>query len=102
MLKTFYRVGCDRCGVVFEVEEGELAGDAVRCPHCGALSTPKNAAPVEYVVLQDCEIRDWERIGMLSNAVQDLLLKALESGRAPRELLPIIAKLRDVGALICL
>ena len=53
------------------------------------------------VRLGDCEIRDWERFGQLSAATQERILQALESGMAPRELYPLLLKLKETGALIC-
>ena len=74
------RIPCPKCGFVVEVGPGELAVE---------------------VRLYDCEVRDWERIGALSTAVQQRVLQAVESGRAPKELWPLLVKLRDSGALIC-
>jgi len=53
------------------------------------------------VRLGDCEIRDWERFGQLSPTNQERVLQALESGMAPRELYPLLLKLKETGALIC-
>jgi hypothetical protein len=53
------------------------------------------------VRLGDCEIRDWERFGQLSSTNQERVLQALESGLAPREIYPLLLKLKEMGALIC-
>ncbi|AAL62616.1 P. aerophilum family 562 protein [Pyrobaculum aerophilum str. IM2] len=86
---------CRTCG---EEVEAVSKGDA-KCPKCGG--------PVEFyggkevVKLLDCEIRDWERIAVLSPTAQQMVLQALESGTAPKELYPLLLKLKDAGALIC-
>jgi hypothetical protein len=73
----------------------------VRCPHCN-LSIDPSGFTIDLVVrLGDCEIRDWERFGQLSSTNQERVLQALESGLAPREIYPLLLKLKEMGALIC-
>lgn len=73
---------CRTCG---EEVEAMSKGDA-KCPKCGG--------PVEFyggkevVKLLDCEIRDWERIAVLSPTAQQMVLQALESGTAPKSSTP--------------
>ncbi len=73
----------------------------VGCPSCN-LSIDPSGFTVDLVVrLGDCEIRDWERFGQLSSTNQERVLQALESGLAPREIYPLLLKLKEMGALIC-
>lgn len=73
----------------------------VRCPSCN-LSIDPGGFTIDLVVrLGDCEIRDWERFGQLSSTNQERVLQALESGLAPREIYPLLLKLKEMGALIC-
>jgi len=49
----------------------------------------------------DCEIRDWERLGALPLSMQDSILEAIQSGKVPKSLLPLIRRLRDAGIVVC-
>jgi len=73
----------------------------VRCPSCNLSIDPSGFAIDLVVRLGDCEIRDWERFGQLSSTNQERVLQALESGLAPREIYPLLLKLKEMGALIC-
>jgi len=73
----------------------------VMCPRCKLFIDPGGFAFDLVVRLGDCEIRDWERLGRLSSTNQERILQALESGLAPRELYPLLLKLKEMGALIC-
>lgn len=73
----------------------------MRCPSCNLSIDPSGFAIDLVVRLGDCEIRDWERFGQLSSTNQERVLQALESGLAPREIYPLLLKLKEMGALIC-
>jgi hypothetical protein len=99
LVKVFKGV-CPNCGNLLTVEE--VPGmKKVRCPSCNLSIDPGGFAIDLVVRLGDCEIRDWERFGQLSSTNQERVLQALESGLAPRELYPLLLKLKEVGALIC-
>jgi hypothetical protein len=91
---------CPNCGSLLAVEE--VPGvKKVRCPSCN-LTIDSSSFAIDLVVrLGDCEIRDWERFGQLSSTNQERVLQALESGLAPREIYPLLLKLKEMGALIC-
>ncbi len=99
LVKVFKGV-CPNCGSPLAVEEVPGVRE-VRCPRCYLLIDPGRFAIDLVVRLGDCEIRDWERIGQLSSTNQERVLQALESGLAPREIYPLLLKLKEVGALIC-
>ncbi|MCY0890297.1 MAG: hypothetical protein OWQ51_04855 [Pyrobaculum arsenaticum] len=101
MQVVFHAVKNCKCGNVVYVEVPQREELSIRCPKCGASVQFSVDEFVEEVKLRDCEVRDWERIGALSTTVQQMVLQALESGRAPKGLWPLLVKLRDVGALIC-
>ena len=91
---------CPKCGSPLAIEE--VPGvRGVRCPSCNLFIDPGGFALDVVVRLGDCEIRDWERIGRLSSTNQEKILQALESGLAPREIYPLLLKLKEMGALIC-
>jgi hypothetical protein len=73
----------------------------VRCPRCNISIDPGCFGFDLVVRLGDCEIRDWERFSQLSSTNQERILQALESGLAPREIYPMLLKLKEMGALIC-
>jgi len=91
---------CPNCGSPLAVEEVPGVKD-VRCPSCNVSIEPGSFGFDLVVRLGDCEIRDWERFGQLSSTNQERVLQALESGLAPRELYPLLLKLKEMGALIC-
>jgi hypothetical protein len=91
---------CPKCGSPLAVEEVPGVKD-VRCPSCNVSIEPGSFGFDLVVRLGDCEIRDWERFGQLSSTNQERVLQALESGLAPREIYPLLLKLKEVGALIC-
>ncbi len=99
LVKVFKGV-CPHCGRPLAVEEVPGVRE-VRCPSCNLFIDPGGFAFDLVVRLGDCEIRDWERFGQLSSTNQGKILQALESGLAPRELYPLLLKLKEVGALIC-
>ncbi|ABL88549.1 hypothetical protein Pisl_1389 [Pyrobaculum islandicum DSM 4184] len=80
---------------------GDGAGCYICSPHCGQPADVNKCERDSVVKLGDCEIRDWDRVATLSPTVQQMVLQALESGRAPKELYPILLKLREIGALVC-
>lgn len=49
----------------------------------------------------DCEVRDWERFGILPLSIQEAVLEAIAAGKVPRSLLALMARLRDAGIVIC-
>jgi len=91
---------CPKCGNPLAVEEVPGVKE-VRCPRCNLSIDPGGFGFDLVVRLGDCEIRDWERFGQLSSTNQERVLQALESGLAPREIYPLLLKLKEVGALIC-
>jgi hypothetical protein len=91
---------CPNCGSPLAVEEVPGVKD-VRCPSCNVSIEPGSFGFDLVVRLGDCEIRDWERFGQLSSTNQERVLQALESGLAPREIYPLLLKLKEMGALIC-
>ena len=91
---------CPHCGSPLAVEEVPGVKE-VRCPRCNVSIEPGNFGFDLVVRLGDCEIRDWERFGQLSSTNQERVLQALESGLAPREIYPLLLKLKEMGALIC-
>jgi len=91
---------CPTCNAPFYVEEVPGVKNA-RCPNCSSVIESQGFAIDVVVRLGDCEIRDWERFGQLSPMNQERVLQALESGVAPRELYPLLLKLKETGALIC-
>jgi Zn-finger nucleic acid-binding protein len=99
LVKVFKGV-CPHCGRPLAVEE-EPGVRGVRCPRCHLFIDPGGFAIDLVVRLGDCEIRDWERIGRLSSTNQEKILQALESGMAPREIYPLLLKLKEMSALIC-
>ncbi|ACB40772.1 hypothetical protein [Pyrobaculum neutrophilum] len=98
-LATLLRGVCSRCGRPFLLEASP--GLSVFCPSCGHPIDEARCERTSVVKLGDCEVRDWDRLAALSPTTQQMVLQALESGRAPRELYPVLLKLREVGALIC-
>jgi Zn-finger nucleic acid-binding protein len=91
---------CPNCGSPLAVEEVPGVKE-VRCPRCYHLIDP-GSFDIDLVVrLGDCEIRDWERFGQLSSTNQEKILQAMESGMAPREIYPLLLKLKEMSALIC-
>jgi hypothetical protein len=99
-LVKVFKGACPKCGSPLTVEEVP-GGRGVRCPSCNLSIDPGGFAFDLVVRLGDCEIRDWERFGQLSSTNQERVLQALESGLAPRELYPLLLKLKEMGALIC-
>jgi len=99
LVKVFKGV-CPKCGSPLTVEEVPGVRE-VRCPSCNLSIDPSGFAFDLVVRLGDCEIRDWERFGQLSSTNQERVLQALESGLAPREIYPLLLKLKEMGALIC-
>jgi len=99
LVKVFKGV-CPKCGGSLTVEEVPGVKE-VRCPRCNLSIDPSDFTIDLVVRLGDCEIRDWERFGQLSSTNQERVLQALESGLAPRELYPLLLKLKEMGALIC-
>lgn len=55
----------------------------------------------EETVVLDCEVRDWERFGLLPTTTQETVLEAIQGGRIPRELLPLMTRLRNYGVVVC-
>jgi len=49
----------------------------------------------------DCEIRDWEKFGALPQSTQKAVLEAIQSGKVPKDLLPLMKRLKEVGVVIC-
>jgi len=92
---------CPNCGGEVVVEVEKKTPVVVNCRLCDSQVVVGAEELVEDVRLFDCEVRDWDRIAVLSGKAQQMVLQAVESGRAPKELLPLLVKLRDVGALIC-
>ena len=92
---------CPNCGDEVVVEVEKKSPVVVNCRRCGSQVVVGVEELVEEVRLFDCEVRDWDRIAALSGKAQQMVLQAVESERAPRELLPLLVKLRDVGALVC-
>ena len=99
LVKVFKGV-CPNCGSPLAVEEVPGVKE-VTCPSCNLSVDPGGFAFDLVVRLGDCEIRDWERFGQLSSTNQERVLQALESGLAPREIYPLLLKLKEMGALIC-
>jgi hypothetical protein len=99
-LLKFLKVSAPSVVVLLAVEEVPGVKE-VRCPRCNLSIDPGGFGFDLVVRLGDCEIRDWERFGQLSSTNQERVLQALESGLAPRELYPLLLKLKEVGALIC-
>ena len=99
-LVKVFKGACPKCGSSLTVEEVP-GGRGVRCPSCNLSIDPGGFAFDLVVRLGDCEIRDWERFGQLSSTNQERVLQALESGLAPREIYPLLLKLKEMGALIC-
>ncbi len=91
---------CPSCKAPLSVEEVPGVSNA-RCLNCGSVIELQGFVIDVMVRLGDCEIRDWERFGQLSPTNQERVLQALESGMAPRELYPLLLKLKETGALIC-
>jgi len=53
------------------------------------------------VEVVDCEIRDWERFALLPLSTQNTILEVIQSGRIPKDLLPLMTRLRDAGIVVC-
>ncbi|ACB40407.1 hypothetical protein [Pyrobaculum neutrophilum] len=89
---------CPICGVEFRPEVKSIDdGEAeVRCPN-GHVFT----IHIDNDAVFDCEIRDWERFGLLPQTIQHAVLEAIQSGRIPRELRPLMTRLKDAGVVVC-
>lgn len=56
----------------------------------------------EATSLLDCEVRDFETFSALvPPSLQQAVLDAIRSGSAPRELLPLLNRLKAAGVLVC-
>jgi len=53
------------------------------------------------VEVVDCEIRDWERFALLPLSTQNAILEVIQSGRIPKDLLPLMTRLQDAGIVVC-
>jgi len=53
----------------------------------------------QYVI--DCEIKDWEKFGALPQSTQKAVLEVIQSGKVPKDLLPLMKRLKDTGVVIC-
>jgi len=49
----------------------------------------------------DCAIRDWERFGLLPQAIQQAVLEVIYSGEEPNELQSLIRRLKEAGIAVC-
>ncbi|MFB6491117.1 MAG: hypothetical protein TU35_007760 [Thermoproteus sp. AZ2] len=56
----------------------------------------------ETAPLLDCEVRDFEAFSTLvPPSLQQAVLDAIQSGSAPRELMPLLNRLKAAGVLVC-
>ncbi len=99
MYRLSQTVKCPVCGVEFRPTERSLNGDEaeVMCPNGHIFTVP---ALNDDLVL-DCEIRDWERFGLLPQVAQQALLEVIQSGKVPNELQPLMRRLKEAGIVVC-
>jgi hypothetical protein len=99
MYRLSHTVKCPVCGVEFRPTVRSLEGDeaVVMCPngHVFTVSVPNDD------LVFDCEIRDWERFGLLPQATQQTLLEVIQSGKVPNELQPLMRRLKEAGIVVC-
>ncbi len=99
MYKLSQTVKCPVCGVEFRPTVKFLEGGEaeVMCPY-GHIFTV--SVPNDDLVL-DCEIRDWEKFGLLPQATQQAVLEVIQSGKVPNELQPLMRRLKKAGIVVC-
>jgi len=93
-------VKCPICGVEFKptavrpITEDEVE---VTCPngHTFIVTALRNDS------VFDCEIRDWERFGLLPQATQQAVLEVIQSGKVPNELQTLMRRLKEAGIVVC-
>ena len=99
MYRLSQRVRCPVCGVEFRPTVRSLEGDEaeVMCPngHIFTVSVPND----DLVI--DCEIRDWERFGLLPQTTQQAVLEVIYSGKVPNELQSLMRRLKEAGIVVC-
>lgn len=99
MYSLAHIVKCPICGIEFKpviksVKDGEAE---VVCPNGHVFTIFVNNS--ESVL--DCEIRDWERFGLLPQATQQAVLEAIQSGRVPSDLQTLMRRLKETGIVVC-
>ena len=74
-----------------------LEGDAaeVVCPNGHVFTVPIPDSAL------DCEVRDWERFGLLPKATQQAVLEVIYSGKVPNELQSLMRRLKEAGIVVC-
>lgn len=106
-MSLIVKVRCPVCGVEFtphldneEAKKARTGGfeKTLQCPNGHAFTALIKA---DTNLIYDCEIRDWERFGLLPAATQQAILEAIQGGRVPRELIPLMTRLREAGIVIC-
>jgi len=99
MYRLSQTVKCPVCGVEFRPTVRSLNGDEaeVMCPngHIFTVSVPNGDSVL------DCEIRDWERFGLLPQATQQAVLEVIQSGKVPNELQTLMRRLKEAGIVVC-
>ncbi|CCC81361.1 hypothetical protein [Thermoproteus tenax] len=81
-------------------ENGETVVLTLTCPHGHTFSAVMRKAMSEDTLL-DCEIRDWDRFSLLPSQQQQIVLEAIQSGRASPSIKALLRRLREAGIVIC-
>jgi hypothetical protein len=96
------KLKCPVCGVEFDYAlPPQLAYNqalSLTCPNGHAFATVLKKKEEELV---DCEIRDWDRFAILPPHQQQVVLEAIQSGRASPSLRALLRRLRDAGIVVC-
>jgi len=99
MYRLASAVKCPICSVEFKPTVGSLNGEEVEvtCPngHTFTAFVPNGDSVL------DCEIRDWERFGLLPQATQQAVLEVIQSGKVPNELQTLMRRLKEAGIVVC-
>ncbi len=99
MYRLTSSVKCPICGVEFRPTVRSFNGEEVEvtCPngHIFTVVVPNGDSVL------DCEIRDWERFGLLPQATQQAVLEVIHSGKVPNELQTLMRRLREAGIVVC-
>jgi len=67
----------------------------------GNISQRSIDAPGERPEVLDCEIGDREKFGKLPPSTQRAVLDAIQSGKIPADLLPLVRRLKETGIIVC-